>query len=116
MDAQLAGRLQLKLKTKHCFAFKKAVTGLSKDDAHAHKFFQGASGATYVFPERGDTFSMDVEHPEFFETDPGRYIRGAREGALMPYLPNDPDTPEGKAALKEYVLRHVDPWHYKDRR
>lgn len=112
----LAGRLQLKLKLRHCFAFKKAVGALSKDDAYAHKFFEGASGATYVFPERGDSFSMDVEHPDFVETDPGRYIRGARKGALMPYAPSDPATPDGKAALKDYVLRHVDSWHYKNRR
>ena len=67
------------------------------------------AAAAYHFPEKGDHFTMKVKNPDFLEVDPGRYLGGARKGALIPYDVSKFGTAEGDECLKEYVLRHAEP-------
>lgn len=110
----LAGRLQLKMTLKEFAAFKTALKGITKHDAIAQKYFEGFGGVSYRFDD-GYAFSMKVYNPDFLEVDPGRYLKGAREAALIPYDYSGYGTPEGDQAVKSYICQHTEPWRFLTR-
>lgn len=107
----LVGRLKLKLTFKEYGAFDKALKAIAKHDAYAQKFFEGHVGVSYRI-DKDDSFSMKVHHPDFLEVDPGRYFKGAREAAMIPYDHSNYGTPEGDEAIKSYICQHAEPWRF----
>ena len=110
----LVGRLRLKITLKEFKAFRAALNGITKLDVYEQKYFEGFGGVYYRFDDR-DAFSMKVHNPDFLEIDPGRYFKGARKEALIPYDHSHYGTPEGDAAIKSYISQHTEPWRFLTR-
>jgi hypothetical protein len=77
-----------------------------EDDKNGRKWFTGFSRETFEDPSGTDKLSLVVENPDYDELDPGRYIKTARQGALMPYNPADAN------AVDKYIQKHTDPYIY----
>lgn len=100
---KLAKKLSGKVTWADADRWHRAHMALEGQDKNDRKWFSGFSRVPFTDPSGTDKLSLTVEHPEFHALDPGRYIKEAREGMLMPYDPSDPK------ALDRYIRKHTDP-------
>ena len=101
-----------KLSFDDLLKFPKAVKVLEKQDCVARRLFEGPAGSN-LYTDAREFHSLDVIHPEYDLIDPGRYIRNAREGALIPYEAGQPGSAERAAAIAAYVQASRVPWVYE---
>lgn len=106
----LAGRLKAKFDLKTLRDFRSALTKLTTNDQHEQRYFKGYAGVAYSTIGFTNLWTLGIENPEFLDVDPGRYFKGGREGALIPYDVSSYGTPEGDAAIKEYISANTEPW------
>jgi hypothetical protein len=109
----LAGRLHAKFDLKALRAFRAALTGLAESDKDSQRYFKGKAGVVFSNIGLSNLWTMEVAHPEYLDVDPGRYFGGGRPNALVPYDVSAYGTPEGDAAIREYVAANTEPWRVK---
>uniref|UniRef100_UPI00378492B8 hypothetical protein n=1 Tax=Sphingomonas daechungensis TaxID=1176646 RepID=UPI00378492B8 len=65
--------------------FKKAIDSLKEIPELRAKYFEGETGFSAEVDSLKKIYRLKVQNPDFHVLDPGRYIKGAKEGALVPY-------------------------------
>lgn len=77
--------LRRKAKVADAIRFQKAFRDLNSVPELRQKFFDGEAGFACTIDSLKQTFKFEVANPKFHVLDPGRYIAGAKERALVPY-------------------------------
>jgi hypothetical protein len=77
--------IRRKARVEDAILFQKAFRNLKRVPELREKFFDGEAGFACTIDSLKQTFKFEVANPTFHALDPGRYIKGAKERALVPY-------------------------------